>query len=568
MATVGVNNNHRPRVYVKCEGCKKEAEFYCNTCGSKYCQTCKVGHLRSRISKDHKIIPFSEKIGEMAINYRARLAGCLVHPGTPFERCCKQCLVPVCAECIMGEHATHPIAKISSVYETQRDLLVAEADEIKERIIPNIEYFLGTVTGGAARLRAEVQKIRLELRNFADKLKDAVTKVLDENLQFIDEMADDDFGKLKDREGMLFEILKQLKKIVGTYDEIVESGDAVSLLMYMKNDKPDFDNIRRIPEIKIPAIPEYRQGNVDVHSLQHQFGKIGKPNTFDSLASKGGGMRQLVKPKVLMDLPVVDFDFDSLASGQLLGLRTLGSEATCIRHHGSNLKLTDTKGRVLETYRTGLKKHPNDMLMESDTQLLFADGENNAVKLITKGKMPTTLIKTGDWTPEGLCKFGEDLLVSLNNSASRTSKVTKFNRICKPLQDIQFDNQGKPLYKKATFMAVNSKNRDICTIDMAAARVVVVDHYGKWRFDYVGANDSSYPFRPRDICSDSIGLILIADEGSYAIHVINDRGQFLRHLLTKQSGLRHPFTLSIDQKERLWIGEHTTKKVKVVTYLQ
>ena len=401
---------------------------------------------------------------------------------------------------------------------------------------------------------------------YAEQLQEEIGKVLQENLNAVDEVAKRDFGQLKEREGMLYAILKQLKKLVGTYDEIVDTGDAISLLLYMKNNKPDFNNIKRIPEIKIPAMPQFMKGEIDINSLREQFGSIGKPKTFDSLASKGTGMRQLSKPKAVLEDPVIDFTFDSLASGSLLGIRTLGSDATCIRHHGSNIKLTDTKGKVLETYRTGLRKHANDMMIENENEILFTDGENNAVKLINKGREPTTLIKTGEWTPEGLCKFGEDLLVALNNS--RSSKITKFNRICKPLQEIQFDNTGKPLYKKASYIAVNSKSRDIYTIDTAAARVVVVDHYGKFRFDYTGTNDSSYPFKPRDICADSVGFILIADEGSHSIQLVNERGQFIRHLLSKKSGLKQPVSVSVDTKHRLWIGECVTKKVKVVTYLQ
>ena len=163
MAAVA-NNTQQSRMFIKCEGCKKGVEFYCNTCGSKFCLACKIGHLRNRISKDHDIVEFSDKIQSMAINYRARMSGCPIHPGAQYERCCKQCQVPVCAECIMDQHQSHPITKISSVYEVQRDHLMSESEEIKEKIIPNIEYFLGTVTGGAARLDAELQKMKLEMR--------------------------------------------------------------------------------------------------------------------------------------------------------------------------------------------------------------------------------------------------------------------------------------------------------------------------------------------------------------------------------------------------------------------
>lgn len=163
---------------------------------------------------------------------------------------------------------------------------------------------------------------------------------------------------------------------------------------------------------------------------------------------------------------------------------------------------------------------------------------------------------TGDLLVGVLINTGSIVLYSLINRYNQSGQLT---------QTIQYDNKGIKLFRRPRCITENN-NGDIVVSDWTA--VVVTKRGGRHRFTHNESQSIYNIFLPNGICTDALSHILVCEEFSNTVQVIDRDGQFLSYLLIRPSGIFYPRSLSYDvNTHRLWVGSEYYNKVCCFRYM-
>lgn len=241
--------------------------------------------------------------------------------------------------------------------------------------------------------------------------------------------------------------------------------------------------------------------------------------------------------------------------------------------------LTNTKGHTLHR----LFNCYNDLLEEGlcngihtvngEGELIYI--ESNVIiiyKLSQDLKSSTALLKFSDptWKPMSVywSNFTRDLLVGMYNGVTETGKVVRYNEAGQLTQTIQHDNTGLDLYRRPLFITVNN-NEDVVVSDndIDTGALVVTDHEGKHRFTYTGHQSESRVL-PHGICTDVLSHILVCDDITNTVQMLDKDGRFLSLLQTISQEMNNPRSLSYDVNTHcIWVGSQNENKLCVYRHL-
>nr|XP_034309420.1 uncharacterized protein LOC105321388 [Crassostrea gigas] len=241
----------------------------------------------------------------------------------------------------------------------------------------------------------------------------------------------------------------------------------------------------------------------------------------------------------------------------------------------NNLMLTDTTGVPLHRVEDSCRDlYGGSHTVNSDSELIYIDRNCNINKLSKDMKTTTTFIERTDSTWEPRCVYWSpstgNLLVGMRHRPkyTNTGKVTRYNQSGQQTQTIQHDNTGRGLYKRPNYLIENN-NGDVVVSDYdhGSGAVVVTERGGIHRFSYTG-HPSGSGLRPLGICTDALSHILVCDDITDTVQMIDKNGQFLSPLLKKSQEMGGPRSLSYDvNTHRLWVGSWSNNKVCVYRYI-
>ncbi|XP_056008578.1 E3 ubiquitin-protein ligase TRIM71-like [Ostrea edulis] len=536
-----------------CDSCETAPlQSHCELCNINLCTNCVGKHLLDS-SRKHRVIPFIEKISAPKVYPK-----CLTHADKQSELYCEECDVPVCSTCVSKKHRGHNLCDVLEKLSVKTESLQKDLEELESRIYPRYQEMASDVQTEKSELQTNYGKLTTAADQQGEALHREVTAIVNQRKSDIQEMKNKHLSTLNKNTEEITQKMAELKQIISDLKSILKSND-VSLTSTYKSRNGEF---RQLPPKVRVTLPSLSPQKINTEKLREMFGSL-LPLSInteqgDTMKSAEAVSSPPVKP--LLDEPRVTATIDT-GYDYLYIVSCLSEDQVWTCGDNETMKLLNLQSKLLTSIQTKSGDTPRDIAVTRDGDLVYTDSNN--INLI-KNKQIQTVITLQGWRPRYVCcTAAKDLLVIMNSDDGEPSKVVRYSGSTEK-QSIQFDDQGRPLYKSGVYISEN-RNLDICVADYGASAVVVVNQSGKLRFRYTGhPSNTKQSFIPLGITTDSQSHILTADHVNNRIHILDQDGQFLRYI---HCDLDAPWGLCVDIRDNLFVAEYVTAKVKKIQYL-
>nr|XP_022308904.1 uncharacterized protein LOC111114739 [Crassostrea virginica]XP_022308905.1 uncharacterized protein LOC111114739 [Crassostrea virginica] len=557
--------------YLVCgiQDCQRNGQFYCNDCHQPMCEQCKDEHPKSPNNKNHDIVLYRQR------KHRLPIEKCKLHPTKNVDIFCRECNTPLCLKCFLGkEHKGHEFDDLEEIYAEKYALWQGEFSKIQKYFLPTSEDLKTDIKEDVKEIKKIMESIRTSMKAEAESLKNLVDEETSEKIKHTHTMEKSLLQILKSQETTYNDYIKYLGKMSDKFQEYLSTTNEKLLSSKLLK-------LKTIPETSKPVPPVFTPGQFNRDDVAKFLGRLNIPNTEPE--------KRKIQPMEAVPTPMKFTEKQmeqSKEKSDMKPTQSLSSSVTKVREYSvpgvdnachvsvgksGRLWVSDWRGNLVQTDLHGklLQEIQSSCISEGyhtatqDGGLIYTDKDEKKIYRITPDRKITEFIKTGDWAPRSVysSRINEDILVGMEKDEE--AKVTRYKKAGKEIQNIQRDNQGQELYDWPHFITENI-NGDICTSDEDKRAVVVVNKSGQYRFSYAGQGSE---FCPYGICTDVLGHILVCDNVSKTVHLLDQDGGFLSVILSEQQGIKHPRGVCVDDENNLYVGELYTT-VTVYKYLQ
>uniref|UniRef100_A0A8W8LQ51 B box-type domain-containing protein n=1 Tax=Magallana gigas TaxID=29159 RepID=A0A8W8LQ51_MAGGI len=561
--------------YLVCgtEDCERNCQFYCNDCHQPMCEQCRNEHQKNTKTKSHEVVPYKQRKRPLPVEQ------CKIHPTKEMVLLCEECQIPICYKCTATkEHRGHAFTDLEIDFDEKVSLCHEEIAKIRNYFEPTSQDLKKEIAGDVTEIKKIMEGIRTSMKAEAESVKKLVDTVTSENIKQVGKIEQSLLETLNGQNQEIDDYITYLNDLIKTFYGYLSPSNIEQITSALKSES---FIIRPIPETSKPVPPIFTAGQHSKEDVAKLLGIITVPNNkpenrkikpMETVSTqlkptekqrKQDREKSYVKQTLSLSssftkvrkytVPGVDDVFHiSLGKSGRLWVSDI---------HG-NLVQTDLQGNQLQEIQTSGQDEGYHTVTQ-DGDLIYTDKYNKVIYRITPDNTITEFIKTGGWEPLSIYSshINGDLLVGMIKGGE-PSKVTRYNKTGTEKQNIQRDNKGQPLYKYPHYITENI-NGDVCVSDANKHAVVVVDKSGQHRFSYTRQGSE---FNPYGICTDVLGHILVCDDISETVHLLDQDGQFLSLLLAEQQGVGWPCSVCVDDENNLWVGQSIINTV--YKYLQ
>nr|XP_022333229.1 uncharacterized protein LOC111130443 [Crassostrea virginica] len=522
---------------IRCDLCETPVPpKHCDICHIHLCKAC-VGEHLSDESKDHYIVPFK---------LRGITPKCTEHSTEVCTQFCSTCNIPVCPQCVASsEHEQHKKEDILTLFETKRKLMQKDLQDLEKSIYPRYQEAATNIPVQRADVNKHSQKLTTALDKQGEALHTEIDTIIQGMKSKIDDMDAQHIAAIDQQEDAINHTIPEITQVILHLKRLLDTSDVCLVSEYTSRT----GEFRNLPAQFQVTLPTFTPQEINREQIHQQIGSL------STLAITF----LLDEPRILTDIQTEYRYLDSVSCLSDSELWTCGDD--------NILRLYKLQGELLRSVQTKSGYNPWDIAVTRSGDLVYTYHRDSSVNLVS-GTQIQTLIRLRGWSPWGLCSTSSgDLLVIMRSNDYKQTKVVRYSGSTEK-QNIQWDDQLKPLYTSEGYIAKylsENRNSDICVADCAAGAVVVVSAAGKLRFRYTGPPSTPREsFRPVGITTDSWGNILTSDPNKHRIHIIDQDGHFLRFI--HNCGLQLPRGLCVDSRDNLFVAEYIRGKVKKLQY--
>ncbi|XP_052697508.1 uncharacterized protein LOC128175721 [Crassostrea angulata] len=540
--------------FVGCDLCQQPVSFYCRRCGVNLCDPCVTIHLRVKSTKVHEIVDFASKDDDDTCH-------CDSHPKNDCSAYCETCDAPICILCVSIKHKTHEMSELSDKIEELFKVIAKENDRLQTS-----KHELEKILDHTTKLLSSISSIYKQRKDEVTARGEEWHKQIEKTVKKLHQELDD---MQKEHEAVLQKQKKEFEEMIGKVDEM--NGKTVKLKK-SKNVKemqifvPVIQNHQNLNEFSQYSFPSFYECKIDPNYLQTYFGYVEKlQEKKTSLLEKNFkendlSGRRILKVPTLTSVINTGFPANEKFNNRLFDMAVTDDNKVWMGGESTELKLFDLQGHLHHTVsitNTGM------YLCMYNKQVVYIDQKDNAVKMITDTDTVVTVFTTGDWKPYGVSSAASgDLLVCLRKDDQ--SKVVRYSSTGTVLQEIQYDSQGQPLYKKTTYVTENV-NGDIIVTDWKKNAVIAVDRLGISRYSYAGKDNTN--FLACSVATDFVGHVIVTGRNGKKISMLDRDGRFLRYIIP-EGGIKDPRGVCILGDGEMMVGECKTGIAKRIKYLE
>ncbi|CAC5407823.1 unnamed protein product [Mytilus coruscus] len=198
-------------------------------------------------------------------------------------------------------------------------------------------------------------------------------------------------------------------------------------------------------------------------------------------------------------------------------------------------------------------------------ELIFSSSDNEtAVKLLTKDGSIEIFQDFEPLIPKGLYISNQnETFIGLREDTSTpflinefsTRQVRKLDHFGRTRRIYEFDAKKNKLFSVPSRISTDGSSIYVVdTIDNQHGRIVALDETGMVRWIYKGYELSEIRFCPNDITVTTRQIIILTDTFNDALHFISTDGSVLLYQTLTPFGIHLPCSVSMDFRERLWVG--------------
>lgn len=525
---------------LQCSKCQGDREFFCKWCPCDLCSKCKENHFKDLKSIDHKIVIYREKYEKNRKN-----ESCVNHPSSVLKMFCEPCELPVCYKCT--DHRRHRRLHLITASNNKQQKHRRTIETIKSETFFYRPGLLMEIKADINICHNKLFVHHLAMQTKADRLKHFIDKML-QNFDL--------------KHSCFKQKIKMNRHRINTeiYERKYEESSVKPIQFLIMTKKTNFQKIKKSPIVlfhtgKLSMTKHFIMKDVIelLGVIQIEEGEIRHIQS-DRL------LKMVSPPELHRSIMVPNIDScDHISS--------VASDRYWINNKENLILISPEQNNAShKTYLcSGFSGGIHTVNRESE--LIYIDNMYNISKLSIDMEKITTLIETTDssWRPR--CVYWSsssgDLLVAIYKIGTMTGKVKRYNQIGQLTQIMQHDNNGDILFRKPRYITENT-NGDIVVSDYGA--VVVTQRDGRHHFSYTGHQSK---LDPRGICTDIFSRILLCDEKTATVQMIDKNGKFLLYLLNKLSGIYTPRSLYYDfYSHCLWVGSYYNKSVCVYRYIE
>ena len=550
-----VSDYQTPVTCLDCEG-HKNVNSYCVDCKGNICDRCKT----RRLHKEHRIFPRTHREAVKARRKAKQL--CKKHADYEYVTFCKKCSVPCCSDCIAKEHINHAFINIEDAANNIIAKIQSYMRTLVTDILPSIEKMHGDLELGIEKYNKSLEKVKEDSKRRFRMLREELDRAERDWMQQLDVNTKADHAEIDRLQNGVQEKIKQARNIIATSKTAVTESSEIDLLLF-RHEFQDISDLK--PDtVSLPALVQFLPSTYEIPKISELVGHIEKETINISVEKSESGAA--VNGDTLSFSP----SMVKVTPGKTSNVKSHSILHTTYGVWINNLdskELTLYNGNIdrIKTFTLGFKLR--DMALATSNYIIGSDESHKRLVRISCSGDVTALCSTGELRHWGLCiNDKQQIVVGLRRAYEKQPiKLVVYSPEGSALlQEIEKDKSGKPLFTKSFYQVKQKLNGDYVVAD--GDRIVCVGREGEYRWEYqVKQSVWIHPNVHGMVC-DRYDNIIIADTMNAKISLLDSEGKLITTLMTEKDGIFIPWSLAIDKKGHLWIGE--SENVKVVKYIR